>query len=362
MKKIYIILTLIFFGCSKQETPETVIESQGVSLTKQQIAFNGIETGPLSKRPVSHRVSAVGKVELPPNYSVSLSAPISAFVEEIYILPGSKVKKGQKLVKLAHPSIVKVQEAFLSLSAANEFLTREFERKEKLVEGNGVSIKELQLTKSELVSNQAQLTTVKENLSRLNIQWKDVKLGTIRDHAWLLAPFNGVVTEVNVKKGGLIPEGEHTISVISREHVHIELEVFQKDINKIRTGQPVKIRLPESDKSYDGEVFLVNGELNEQSGSANIHVHPAETFPDVPVKSVVFSEIHYKIDTVFAISSNELIRQGNEFFLFVKDQDLYQKVKVNTGFNDGDYTEVKGPEYLFSSQIVLKGNYALNGL
>ena len=361
MKKIYIILTLIFFSCSKQETPETILNPTGVRLTSQQETFNEIETGLLSKGPVFHRVSAVGKVELPPNYSVSLSTPISAFVGEIYILPGSKVKKGQKLVKLTHPSIVKAQEEFLSLSAANEFLTEEFERKKRLVEGNGVSIKELQLTKSELVSNQAQLTTVKENLNRLNIRWENVKLESLRNYAWLLAPFDGIVTELNVKKGDLIPDGEHAISVISREHEHIELEVFQKDINKVRDGQPVKIRLPESDKSYDGEVFLVNGELNGQSGSANIHVHPSEAFPDVPNKSVVFSEILYQIDTVFVISSNELIRQGNEFFIFIKDQDLYQKVKVNTGFNDGDYTEVKGPDHLFSSQVVLKGNYALNG-
>src|SRR5690606_20627700 len=58
---------------------------------------------------------------------------------------------------------------------------------------------------------------------------------------------------------------------------HLELNIFEKDLPKIREGQPIKFRIQEdSSEEYDGTVYLINKTVDIEKRNIGIHGHLAD--------------------------------------------------------------------------------------
>lgn len=360
---IILLITLgVMFGCSNPQTRESTQQSDLIQLTRDQIEFNDIKTGKLQKGLLYHTIKATGRVDVPPNYSLSLSTPIKAYVVKVFVLPGYQVKKGAIIAQLRHPSIAEVQHDFLATKGQVEFLQADIKRKESLLEGNAVSTREYEKLKSELINSEAKLTTIVSELNRLGIDPDRVSNHNITQYLDMIAPVSGVVTDVFQKKGEFVDANMPMINLLNREHEHVELEVFQEDLMKVRKGMLVKLRLPGSEEVYNGNIFLINSQLDHETLSANVHVHPGENFPDIPVNSMVFGEVVFKVDTSYTLPRNEVMREGGSYFIFTRSAGGFEKTEVIIGFDDQTNIEITGPSDIFEKEVVLQGNYYLNGV
>lgn len=365
MKPIIYILSLVtlFWSCS--ETPSESVSEEAttdlITLTADQMTYNKIATSRLERGPLFHKIKATGMVDVPPNHSIKLSSPLEAYIADLYVLPGDRVTKGQVIAHLSHPSVAQVQKDYLSTRAELSFVEKDLRRKEGLLDGNAVSQKSYDQLISQVTEVSARLKSLEAELNRLGINASTVSNESISQTLKLKAPISGVVTDMFRKTGEYVSAADPVVSILNRDHEHIELQVFQHDLNKVKKGMPVNLLVAGDDEVYDGEVFLVNTQLNKETLSANIHVHPGEKFPDMAINSVVFGEIIYQTDTTYRVPKSELIRQGNAFFIFQKEGDGFRKVEVETGFDDGENVEIIGPKALFEEEIVTKGNYYLNG-
>ena len=177
----------------------------------------------------------------------------------------------------------------------------------------------------------------------------------------LRAPIAGMVTDLFLKTGEHVNTSEPILSLLNHEHEHVELQVYQQDLSKVKKGMKVLLRLPGETQEYGGEVFLVNSQLSRETLSANIHVHPDEDFPDVAINSVVFGKIIYQVDSTLVLPSTELLKEGELSFAFINSNDGFKKVQVDAGYDDGKHVAVLGPQELINGEVVLHGNYNLNG-
>lgn len=80
---------------------------------------------------------------------------------------------------------------------------------------------------------------------------------------------------VSAHSGEKVPSGQEIMQVINREHMHLELQLFQKDIPKVKEGQKVFFTIPafEGSPVFEGEVNLVGKNLDLDYKTIRVHVH-----------------------------------------------------------------------------------------
>lgn len=361
---LYILIAgIIGYSCSQATAPaeEEHKTSTALKLTDEQLAFNQIEVGKLPKGVVYHSIRSTGNVDVPPNHSIKLSAPIEAYMSKLLVLPGDKVKKGQVLAYLTHPSVAEIQKDYLSAKSDLDFVKKDVERKAGLLDDKTVSQRSYDQLLNEQVSAEANLRALETDLIRLGIDPSRIDPQAVSQTLSLKAPIAGMITDLFLKTGEHVNTSEPVLSILNHEHEHVELQVYQQDLRKVKKGMRVLLRLPGETEQYDGEVFLVNTQLSKETLSANIHVHPAENFPDVAINSVVFGEIIYQEDSAYVLPSTELLKEGEISYAFMSTADGFEKLKVSPGYDDGTHVAILGPDQLLTGNAVLKGNYNLNG-
>lgn len=102
------------------------------------------------------------------------------------------------------------------------------------------------------------------------------------------APFDGIVTAVNYKKGEQTNQSEAVINMIGLSEKEIEVDVPESDITKITLADPVEITLDafSSDQKFAGQVAFID-----------------------PAATVINSVVYYKVKVLFN-EDNPIIKSG----------------------------------------------------
>ncbi|MEK6476877.1 efflux RND transporter periplasmic adaptor subunit [Catalinimonas sp. 4WD22] len=370
MKTIYFIpLTLLFLSCSEstQENQEAAevdtpaeFTSSSIKLNDDQIALAEIKLGSLQKQMVSDFVECNGTITLPPQNIVTVNAPMGGFVEKVNYLPGDFVKKGALLAVLSHTDYIKLQQAYLDTQSKLTFAEQEYERQKTLSSGDASARKRLEESTSNYKSLQAQLMGTAAQLKYIGIRPEDIEKNGIRSSIALFAPINGYITAVNINRGKFVSSQENMYELIDKSHMHLDLNVFEKDIPKISIGQSVFYSLNENpERSFEGKVSLIGQKMEEENRAFSVHVDidaPEDYFkPGMYTNAKIF----LAADSVAALPQSALIRESNEYYIFVKEGDAFVRRRVQTGAEYNDMTQIINPETLEGQSIVLEGAYYL---
>ncbi len=360
---IFMTLIALQIACSQTSVQEETAEKEGlIYLTSEQLEYNDIQTGTLPKGPLYHKIKATGQVDIPPNYSLKISSPTEAYVTQLKVLPGQRVNKGQLVARLQSPSIADIQKSYLTALAELNYLSKDLSRKQGLIDGNTVSAREFEQLQSEEQSKTAMLKSIEAELKRLGIDANKLTSDNVTQSLDVRAPISGVVTDLFSQTGQYAGPNDPLLTISSREHEHVELEVFQEDLSRVKEGMAVLMRLPGHDRVYTGEIFLTNIQLDKETLAANVHVHVGEDFPDLPIGAVVFGEIIYQVDSGYVMPRSEVIREGTSHYIFTSSQEGYQKQLIEIGYDDGVNVGISGPHEILGASVVVKGNYYLNGM
>ncbi len=164
----------------------------------------------------------------------------------------------------------------------------------------------------------------------------------------LRAPFDGIVTQANVKPGGLVRSGQKMGVFSNMDVFELQVSVKASDVKYINIGDKVKIFSSGVSKPWIGKVTRINGaiDLNSQTVSVFIETKGKGLTPgmylDVEMESM-------PINHSMLLSRN--ILHNNSFVYLVKDSTLVEykinPVKFNEktvmvdNLNDGDLLVVR---------------------
>lgn len=365
------LVLLVFTSCGdNQSTDEHIEEAHPeedvIELTLEQVNEAGIKTGTFTYQSLGENVEANGTIELPPNNLASINVPMEGFVEDIRFLEGAHVKKGQTLVVLKHPSYIQLQQDYLQAVSQFTFLEQELKRQKTLTEAKVSAEKTFQKTESEFNATRAEVNALKEKLRFLGISPDKVLSGNIQSMVYLTAPFDGIVTKLNAHKGKLVTPQDVIMVVINREHMHVELQVFQGDIPKVKEGQKILFTVPafENGGTYEGEVSLVGKSLDLETKTIRVHGHFEEEdilIPGLYVEAQIVTESLLRR----ALPEDAVIRDQGKFYYFTQSGQqgqtlLFQKVEIQPGISDLGFTEIVSYENMRdTTSIVTEGAYYL---
>ena len=164
-------------------------------------------------------------------------------------------------------------------------------------------------------------------------------------NAKILAPFDGVVTQVNALVGGLSSSG--TIVMADDSHLHVGMLVDETQIGQIKVGQPAQVTfdaLPGT--TVTGTVSLINPAGTVSQGVVNYLVRIDLNPTTAPLKLDMTANGRAILDThanVLAVPGGAIRSDTKGYFVnMVNPNGDATRVDVTTGFTDGSLTEVSG--------------------
>ncbi len=191
---------------------------------------------------------------------------------------------------------------------------------------------------------------------------------TITTSALIKAPISGNITEVNITKGEYLSPNEVAIAIINTEHMHLELNVFEKDIFKIKKGETIKFTQPDNRTTvYEAEVFLVGKSVNTVDRTINIHGHLKDETQESNFIPGMYIEAEILVGEVSrpAINEDAVVNVEDKYFVMVKkssDKDAYNFIQreVKIGKTIDGYTQIlNADEFNNDVEFVIKGAFNL---
>ena len=238
MKKIYSVLsaTIVLIGCGVKPSSEavnkelTTATSNIVLLTKEQAALAQLKLEPIQMGKMKGFVQLNGVVDVLPTGIASVSIPMGGYVQDINLIPGTYVKKGQVLATVKDPGYVQLQEQYLSAKAKMIYLQQDMDRQKALLTQEAVSKKTFQQLQSEFNSISIQLKALSEQLKLINIQPESLTTDKMTSLVQLTAPISGYVTKVNINRGKYVTPADILLEIMDPNDIHAAITIYEQDI------------------------------------------------------------------------------------------------------------------------------------
>lgn len=357
-------LSLLIIGCnSRGEAPaeETqTIETDKVTFTDIQLKNTGIETGGLIEKEIASVLRANGRIDLPPHNIVSISVPMGGYLRSTSLMPGMRVTKGQVLATIEDKEYIALQQDYLTAKVQLEFDEKEYNRQQELNVSKASSDKATEQAKANYLSRRLLIRSLGEKLKLIGINPALLKEENISKNIHVYAPISGYVTRINANVGKYINPSETLFELVNPERPHLNLRVFEKDLEQLRTGQKlVAYTNMDPNKKYTGRIILVSPEITE-NGTAEVHCHLDNAGKNLVPGMYLNAEVQLENRSRHVINSDAVVRFEGDNYLFEQiGHGEFQLVKAEIGERDKEYTEIRNAAMLHDKKLVLKGAYAL---
>lgn len=339
---------------------------EGLHLTKKQIETIGLEFGEFSSIKVNDYIKTTGTLGLPPNAYASVSAKSEGIINGTKkFVEGNYIKKGQIIAYVENPDFIVKQQEYLESKAQLKLKKLDLVRQQSLVDANAGVSKNLQNTEAEVAILEAKSVGLSKQLAYLGISSINLTPNTISQRIVILAPMSGYISNINIHNGMYAQPTVSLMEIISSEHIHLELDVFEKDIVNIKIGQKISYTVPAlGNNVYNGEISVIGKEFNTKTKTIRVHGHLEGEKPLFLKDLFINAKIWLNDSTRTAISEKAIIKDGDNSFIYVAEKENeaeeteFTTIRVIPGATNNGFTSIKILEEIPNGmQIVTKGAY-----
>jgi Cu(I)/Ag(I) efflux system membrane fusion protein len=327
-------MDLVAVKKSEQETGEVRIGAE----RRQEI---GIRTGVVERGKLIVPVRAVGRVTINERGLEDISLKVGGWITKLHANAlGDPVRKGDPLFELYSPDLVAAQQEYLharqTMMASSVPDGRS--RFESLVDAARARLRRWGISDDDLVA-----------LDRR---------GEPSESLAIRSPVSGFVIEKNVVEGSAVEAGARLLRIAPLDHVWVEAEVYENQVELLELGQVAKISLPYmADRGLEGRIAYVYPVLEGATRTARIRVELPN--PDLALRPDMYANVEFQADLGdrILVPASAVLYAGPRRIVFVDmGEGRLRPREVQIGIGNGDVYEVlEGLEP--GEQIVLSGNY-----
>jgi len=357
---LLILSTLLMVACGNKDSEKTESSEESsmkkekpaadgtkqITFTKDQYNLAEIETGAIEMRNLSNIIKLNGVIDVEPKSMASVSAPLGGYLKTAGRLPGEAVKKGQVLATIENPEFIQIQQDYLESLSKLQFLEEEYNRQKKLREEDINSAKTFQQVSSDYKITQGRVKAYEQQLALAGISRSSVQNGNITRTANLYAPISGFIKASNVNIGDYVSPQDVLFELVDLNDVHLALNAFEKDLEKLEIGQTVKFSLSD-DNTFNrtAEVFLIGKATgSDRMTPVYCHINKEDEkglLPGMYVKAWLESGTNKQN----AIPSEAIVQYQGKDFVILQTQEMesgytFKLEQVKKGIEQEGYTAI----------------------
>lgn len=173
---------------------------------------------------------------------------------------------------------------------------------------------------------------------------KGEKIVKYTNGKYLIAPYDLVVTKINVPTTKTKATSQNYISVSNMEDLVISLNVNESEISNLSIGQEVEITLTaDSSKNYTGKISKIGAIGTYSSSGSTFPVTVSlENDGDIKIGMSVSCTINIEeLEDVVAVPVGAVQINGDRRYVIVVKGNETEEVDVTTGLADDQYVQIK---------------------
>ncbi len=321
LKKLIIlaaVLAIMLAGCQKKTEQEEVKEEfTGAREVKIATARMG---------DISSYIEFSGKIEA--EKTVNIAPSMSGKIDKLIVDVGSVVRKGDLLAKLDDTQMKQAKTQYINM------------------EKNYKRMQELQKTGA---IDGATFDEVETGYKVAKSSYE-----FMLENTEIRAPINGVITVIFKK------ESEHydalmdpmLLRMMNLDEIKAKIQVSDVDINNIKKGQKVILKVNSSDEEFTGRISFISPEADMMSGTFNVEI--AVKNRDNILKHNQFARIKVltKTSENTIIVPQQAILDANHIFIIENDKAVKKyvtlgleneyEIEIKEGLQDGETVIIRG--------------------
>ena len=365
MKHIIIISTvLLLYACGSKQTAEQTADTASVNetiltLTDAQLKNTQLEVGKLEQRNISSIIKVNGKIDVPPQNMVSVSMPLGGYLKTTKLLTGMRVGKGEIIATMEDLQYIQLQQEYLTAKSKLVFAEAEFNRQKELNQSKASSDKVFQQAQMDYNTQKIALSALSEKLKLINVNPQGLSENNLSKAVNIYSPIDGFVSRVNVNIGKYVNPADILFELVNTSDIHLNIKVFEKDLEKLSIGQKVMAYNNQSDRKHPCEIILISQDLSSER-TAEVHCHFLEYDKTLLPGMYMNADIEVKSNHVLTLPEDAIVNFEGKEYVFINDKGKeYNLTEVKTGSKENGFIEILGGEKISQKSVVTKGAYTL---
>ena len=365
MKHIIIISTvLLLYACGSKQTDEqtadtAIVNETILTLTDAQLKNTQLEVGKLEQRNISSIIKVNGKIDVPPQNMVSVSMPLGGYLKTTKLLTGMRVGKGEIIATMEDLQYIQLQQEYLTAKSKLVFAEAEFNRQKELNQSKASSDKVFQQAQMDYNTQKIALSALSEKLKLINVNPQGLSENNLSKAVNIYSPIDGFVSRVNVNIGKYVNPADILFELVNTSDIHLNIKVFEKDLEKLSIGQKVMAYNNQSDRKHPCEIILISQDLSSER-TAEVHCHFLEYDKTLLPGMYMNADIEVKSNHVLTLPEDAIVNFEGKEYVFINDKGKeYSLTEVKTGSKENGFIEILGGEKISQKSVVTKGAYTL---
>lgn len=313
----------------------TVAGYSNVKLTSERKQLIGVQTGMAEMRPLGRSVRTVGRVAVDETRLYRISTKFEGYIEKLYVnVTGQQIRKGQPLFSVYSPDLLSTQQEYLlAMRAAKASPSLLVAARQRLLlwDITPAEIRELERT------------------------------GAARKSVTIYSPTNGYVLNKIAVAGARVTPGEPLFEIANLDHVWIQADVYESELQFIRLGAVATTTLSYiPGRTWTGRVTFIAPTVDPMTRT--VKVRSEFDNADGALKPEMFGDvvIDQPAREVVVVPDSAVLQTGTRSVVFVvKGNGTFEPREVQTGTKSGDFMEVRSG-VAAGEKVVTQANFLID--
>lgn len=350
---------------SESENQEEEIDFQNIPLSEKQVKAVDLKMGEAQEREMDAMLHVNGSLVLRAQDMGNVSSLMGGIVKNVYVKEGQMVSRGQVVATIENTDVVTLQREYYTAYKESEMARLELDRQKTLASAGAGIKKTLQMSEKNYKVAQANLLGTGRQLQQMGISTKEVAKGKFTTVFPLRAPISGTISDMQASLGSYADMQTPLMKIRNNHAVECDLNVFEKDIAKVKVGDQVLVSLTnQPGVNVSGRVYGMNQYLNKGTKSVAVHVKlDAKRGAKLFEGMYVSGQIATGRQLCMTLPDKAIVSADGKQYVFALNQQhskggtySFSRHEVTIGVSNNGYTEVALCKHLKKGQKIVTDN------
>jgi membrane fusion protein (multidrug efflux system) len=274
----------------------------------------------ISPSPFDNIINSTGTILA--SEEVEIRSEISGQVMKILFTEGTRVKKGDLLVKINDDELLaQLQKQQSQRSLAEDI----FKRRKQLYDNSLISSEDFEKARNDLESIEAEIKLIKARISKTELR----------------ASFDGEIGLRYVSEGSFVNSSTRITTLQSLASVKIDFSIPEKYASIVRKGSPVTFTVIGSDEMFTGTIYAVEPKIDPVTRTVQIRAR-SENVRGTLMPGA-FAQVRLLLERIpdaMMVPSEAVIPEMDGQKVFVAVDGKAQSKKVTTGIRTENLVQI----------------------
>ena len=376
---VFLSSLLILSSCSKPKAEQAVEPHEEHKEDTVEIGLEaqkhiGLQVAPVALTQMTEYLQVTGTVQPIDSKVVHVRPLARGRLTAVSVRIGDRVRAGQELARMDNVEASETASEVASARAELQrfkvqlaALTRQVDRQRRLSEIGAAPVKDYEAVRAEQQATEESIRSQESTIAGLTARLRRFGVGDIPVSGVVTtpvrAPFAGVVTKTEAAVGTVVDSEDELFTVADISQVCVQDEVYEKDLGRVRIGQPAFIRVDTyPDVRFSGKVTYISDILDPQTRTARVRCELTNAVAKLKLDMFATVELPTNFSrTAVNVPTSSIQQLDKNNVVFVRTTDtkfevrnvelgtqVKERVEILSGLKDGEPIVTQGAFHLKS--------------